>query len=39
MIKGASYLILSLMDRENTVLNAFHIDGRDASKEDLIIEA
>lgn len=34
----ASYMILSLMDRENPVLNSFHISGSDAEKEQLIIE-
>lgn len=34
----ASYMILSLMDRENPVLNSFHISGTDAEKEQLIIE-
>lgn len=29
----ASYLILSLMDAENPVLKAFHIEGDDASEE------
>jgi proteasome lid subunit RPN8/RPN11 len=29
----ASYLILSLMDRSNPVLNSFHIEGTDAEKE------
>lgn len=36
--KNASYLILSLMDPENPVLNSFHIEGTDATKETLIIE-
>lgn len=36
--KNASYLILSLMERENPVLNSFHIKGMDASKEELIVE-
>ncbi|MBQ8559151.1 MAG: M67 family metallopeptidase [Tyzzerella sp.] len=36
--KNASYLILSLMEQENPVLNSFHIEGTDASKEELIIE-
>lgn len=36
--KNASYLILSLMDREAPVLNSFHIEGTDASREELIIE-
>ena len=34
----ASYMILSLMDRENPVLNSFHIEGTDAEKEDLQIK-
>ena len=34
----ASYMILSLMDRENPVLNSFHIEGIDAEKELLQIE-
>ena len=33
----ASYLILSLMDPEHPVLNAFHVEGREASKETLLI--
>lgn len=33
----ASYMILSLMDRENPVLNSFHIYGADAEKEQLEI--
>lgn len=36
--KTASYLILSLVDRDNPVLNSFHIDGADAQREELIIE-
>ncbi len=36
--KTASYLILSLMDRENPVLNSFHIDGADAQREGLVIK-
>ena len=36
--KNASYLILSLMDKENPVLNSFHINGTDSEKEDLIVE-
>lgn len=36
--RKASYMILSLMDRENPVLNSFHISGTDAEKEQLIIE-
>lgn len=34
----ASYLILSLMDIENPVLNSFHIHGGTAEKEELSIE-
>ena len=34
----ASYMILSLMDRENPVLNSFHIEGTDTEKEDLQIK-
>lgn len=34
----ASYMILSLMDRENPVLNSFKIQGTDAEKEELVIE-
>ena len=33
----ASYLILSLMDPEHPVLNSFHVEGREASKETLLI--
>lgn len=33
----ASYMILSLMDRENPVLNSFHISGAEAEKEQLEI--
>lgn len=36
--KNASYLILSLMEPQNPVLHSFHIEGVDASKEELIIE-
>lgn len=32
---SASYLILSLMDRENPVLNSFHIEGDISEKEEL----
>ncbi len=35
--KTASYLILSLMDAENPVLNSFHIEGTNAEKEELEI--
>lgn len=31
----ASYMILSLMDDNNPVLNSFHIEGTDVSKEQL----
>ena len=34
----ASYMILSLMDRENPVLNSFKIEGSNAEKEELVIE-
>lgn len=34
----ASYLILSLMDNENPVLNSFKIEGNNAEKENLVIE-
>ncbi|MGN0473598.1 MAG: M67 family metallopeptidase [Acutalibacteraceae bacterium] len=33
----ASYMILSLMDRENPVLNSFKIQGDSAEKEELVI--
>lgn len=36
--RKASYMILSLMDRENPVLNSFKITGDIAEKEELIIE-
>lgn len=36
--KTASYMILSLMEREKPVLNSFHIEGDEATKEELIIE-
>ena len=35
----ASYMILSLMDKEHPVLNSFSISGTDAFAEELIIEA
>lgn len=34
----ASYMILSLMDRENPILNSFKIQGDKADKEELTIE-
>ena len=34
---SASYLILSLQDRENPVLNSFHIEGDNATNEGLVI--
>lgn len=34
----ASYMILSLMDIDNPVLNSFKIEGDNAEKEELIIE-
>ena len=36
--KTASYMILSLMERDNPVLNSFHIEGNEADREELIIE-
>ena len=36
--KNASYMILSLMDKENPVLNSFHIEGNEVQKENLEIE-
>lgn len=36
--KTASYLILSLMDKQNPVLNSFHIEGVNAKLEELVIE-
>ena len=38
LLSKASYMILSLMDRENPVLNSFKITGDTAEKEELIIE-
>ena len=34
---SASYLILSLMEPENPVLNAFHVENGEVRKEELII--
>ncbi len=34
----ASYMILSLMNREEPVLNSFHISGTDSEKEQLVIK-
>ena len=34
----ASYMILSLMNREEPVLNSIHISGTDSEKEQLVIE-
>lgn len=34
----ASYMIISLVDRENPVLNSFKIKGSNAEKEELVIE-
>ncbi len=34
----ASYLILSLMHSDKPVLNAFHIEGNTAEREELVIE-
>ncbi|MGN1142119.1 MAG: M67 family metallopeptidase [Oliverpabstia sp.] len=36
--RQASYLILSLMQRENPILNSFHIQDRNSEKEELMIE-
>ena len=36
--RSASYLILSLMVRDAPVLNAFHIEGTESTKENLVIE-
>lgn len=36
--KNASYLILSLMDRDAPVLRSFHIEGETAWEEKLIVE-
>ena len=36
--KTASYMILSLMNREEPVLNSFKISGDTAEKEELVIE-
>ena len=33
----ASYMILSLMDNENPVLNSFHIEGTESEKEELVL--
>lgn len=33
----ASYMILSLMDADNPVLNSFHIEGDASTKEELVI--
>lgn len=35
--KSASYLILSLMERDSPVLNSFHIEGDLAEKENLVL--
>ena len=35
---NASYMILSLMEPENPVLNSFHIEGADVTKEELIFQ-
>ena len=35
--KNANYLILSLMDRDNPVLNSFHVENGISIKEELII--
>ena len=33
----ASYMILSLMDNENPVLNSFYIEGTESEKEELVL--
>ena len=33
----ASYMILSLMDNENPVLNSFHIEGTESEKEEIVL--
>ena len=33
----AIYMILSLMDNENPVLNSFHIEGTESEKEELVL--
>ena len=35
---SASYMILSLIEPENPVLNSFHIEGTDSTKEELIMQ-
>ncbi|MCD7824955.1 MAG: M67 family metallopeptidase [Clostridiaceae bacterium] len=35
---SASYLILSLMEEDNPVLNSFHIEGDVSKKEELIVK-
>lgn len=35
---SASYMILSLMEPENPVLNSFHIEGTDVTKEELLMQ-
>ena len=35
---NASYMIISLMDNERPVLNSFHFDGTNSTKEELIVE-
>lgn len=35
---SAGYLILSLMEIDNPVLNSFHIEGEQVDKEELVIE-
>lgn len=36
--KNASYLILSLMDTKNPVLNSFHVENNEATNEGLVVE-
>ncbi len=35
---SATYMIITLMDLANPVLNAYHVEGNEASKEELILE-
>lgn len=35
--KCASYMIMSLMDRDNSVLKSFHIEGTESSEEELVL--
>lgn len=35
---SASYMILSLMNRDEPVLNSFHVEGGEVTRENLVIE-